>query len=287
MGAWSASITGNDTAQDLIEEYKIAFSLYDVETALVKLDECIKKEMFDESDEPEWADYKYSLADFMWKKGILTDEVRDSVIDMIDSGFGLDLWEDAGSKALEERKKVLEKFREKITSEQCAPKKIKFDVYDDIFEDGEYIAVKLKTIVKNKRVGTHEWMLEKRFGEYDGKYVVMRKICSFSKRVSSLVPDMYDHEAIFQFFKGVYDDPQSIDIDKLEATPLSAFGRPYMCTYSKMAAFKRRGCVVIGRKPVGEDAKNIDINDCTCFGWGTWDDPDYQLILAALDLNRH
>ena len=38
MGTWSASITGNDTAQDLMKEYTVAFYKYPVDEALEKLD---------------------------------------------------------------------------------------------------------------------------------------------------------------------------------------------------------------------------------------------------------
>ena len=44
--------------------------------------------------------YYYSLADYMWKKGILTDEVGEKAAAMINSGFGLDIWEKAGEKTL-------------------------------------------------------------------------------------------------------------------------------------------------------------------------------------------
>lgn len=91
-GAWGASITGNDTAQDLISEYRAAFFYFDVETALKKIDEHVRNEGFDEADEEEWCNYYYSLADFMWKKGILTDSVKAKALEMIDSGFGLEAW---------------------------------------------------------------------------------------------------------------------------------------------------------------------------------------------------
>ena len=121
MGAWSTSINGNDTAEDLKSEYTVAFWKFEVPEALRLLDEYVRQD-FDESDPEEWVNYYYSLADFMWKKGILTDEVRDKAIAMIDSGFGLDLWEEAGEKTLQSRKKVLAEFREKLLSPQ-PPKK--------------------------------------------------------------------------------------------------------------------------------------------------------------------
>ena len=52
MGAWGAGITSNDTAQDLLNEYKAAFFYYDVDTAVKKIDEYVRT-MFDETDEEE------------------------------------------------------------------------------------------------------------------------------------------------------------------------------------------------------------------------------------------
>ena len=44
MGAWSVSITGNDTAQDLLVEYAAAFSRYAPEEALARLDEYVRRD---------------------------------------------------------------------------------------------------------------------------------------------------------------------------------------------------------------------------------------------------
>ena len=105
MGAWSVSITGNDTAHDLLSEYTAAFYKYETEEAVKRIDNYVRTNMFDESDEEEWCNYFYSLADFMWKKGILTDEIKEKAIRMIESGFGLELWKEAGEKTFEKRKK--------------------------------------------------------------------------------------------------------------------------------------------------------------------------------------
>ena len=107
MGAWGVGITSNDAAQDLKSDYQAAFAYYDIETALAKIDEYVRLDGYDESDESDWCDYYYSLANFMWKKGILTDEVRDTAVHMIDTGFGLDMWANEGEKTLNKRKKAL------------------------------------------------------------------------------------------------------------------------------------------------------------------------------------
>ena len=49
MGAWSTSINGNDTAEDLKQEYTVAFWKFEVPEALRLLDEYVRQN-FDESD---------------------------------------------------------------------------------------------------------------------------------------------------------------------------------------------------------------------------------------------
>ena len=49
MGAWSTSVTGNDTAADLKDEYTCAFYRYPQEEALQKIEAYVRG-MFDESD---------------------------------------------------------------------------------------------------------------------------------------------------------------------------------------------------------------------------------------------
>lgn len=114
MGVWGTSVTGNDTAMDLYIEYSAAFYKYDTEKALAIIDNYVRTSMFDETDEEEWCNYVYSLADFMWKKGILTDSVRDKAVGMIDSGFGLELWAEAGQKTLNSRKKILQNSKKRF-----------------------------------------------------------------------------------------------------------------------------------------------------------------------------
>ena len=60
MGVWSASITGNDLANDLLSEYTAAFSYYDVQTALEKIESYVRNEEgCRESDPGEWCSFFY------------------------------------------------------------------------------------------------------------------------------------------------------------------------------------------------------------------------------------
>ena len=205
MGAWGVGITSNDAAQDLKSDYQAAFAYYDIEIALAKIDEYVRLEGYDESDESDWCDYYYSLANFMWKKGILTDEVRDTAVNMIDTGFGLEIWTDEGEKTLNKRKKVLAEFREMLLSPQPAKKKIKVDLYlNSVFDIGDYVAFRLQTMDKSYLVKKSSFD-EDYFRSMDGKYVVIRKVQDHISYQSKIVPEVADHWIIYQLYCAFFD----------------------------------------------------------------------------------
>lgn len=206
MGAWGVGITSNDTAQDLKEEYKAAFSYYDVETALAKIDEYVRKNGYDESDESDWCDYCYSLANFMWKNGILTEKVRDTAVNMIDTGFGLEIWADEGEKTLNKRKNTLADFKEMLMSAQFEKKKIKVNLHlNSVFDVGDCVAFKLQT--KNKHYLEDKSNFdEDYFRSMDGKYVVIRKVQDHISYRSKIVPEVADHWIIYQLYCEFFDE---------------------------------------------------------------------------------
>lgn len=260
MGSWNVTINGNDTALDLKKDYQAAFLYNDVDTALQKIDNYILSK-FDETDEEEWCNYYYSLADFMWKHGILTDKVRDCAVSMIDSGFGLDIWAEAGNKTLEKRKKVLAEFRNKLLSPQPPKKKIKINLYlSTIFETGDIVAIQLKT--SDKLYMDYSHFSEKFFRECDGKYVVMRKVKDHVSYASKIEPSVKDHWAIFQLYSKVFDNiPTAEELKHIPwantaETERSLFSKKYIRTNpfnglfvceSTMFYFKKRKYAVIGK----------------------------------------
>lgn len=289
MGAWSTSITGNDTAKDLALEYAAAFYKYDVEEALRRIDQYIREEM-DEADEEEWCNYMYSLADFMWKKGILTESVQKKVVEMIDSGFGLELWAESGKKILDARKKNLEIFRSKILSPQPPKKKIKPNVYTEhIFENGDIVAVQLQTAAKPYTEQKKRPLSEEEFHSLDGKYVFMQLIDCKASWSSIIVPEVKDYWAYFRLFDGIYDEiPDQIDLSSLKDAMIhqgSLISSVFYCECS-MFYFKRRNYrVICNRKDFSKD--NTAQSSIGIF-WGInrpWVNPDSQLV-ATMGIER-
>ena len=285
MGTWNTSVTGNDTAKDLYIEYTAAFYKFDVEEALKRIDSYIRTEMFDESDEEEWCNYIYSLADFMWKKGILTDLIRNKAIEMIDSGFGLELWQEAGQKTFDSRKKKLTEFKEKLLSPQPPKKKIKPNVHTErIFDDGDIIAVQLQTSGKPYTEQDSKPISEEDFHNFDGKYVLMQLVNCYASCTSCIVPEVKDYWACFRLFDGIYDTvPNDVDLLSLKDALIhqgQKISSIFTCE-SNMFYFKRRNYkVMCNRKDL---LSGLDTNSNNSIFWGInkpWSNPDSKIVAA-------
>ena len=258
MGTWSTSITGNDTAQDLIPEYQAAFYYYDLETALSKIDQYVRSQGIDEQDKEEWCNYYYSLAAFMWKNGILTEDVKGNVIKMIDDKFGLEVWTGSGNRVLNKRVKALSELREKMLSPLPAKKKININLYlNSIFETGDIIAFQLKTFDKEyitKLSNCKPHFDEDFFKKADGKYVVVRKLYDNISYRSGIVPEVADHWAVFQLYSKIFDKVP--DVSELKGVKWAKTGEDFgkfVCE-SSLLYFKKRNYSIIGK-----DTKNIAI----------------------------
>lgn len=279
MGTWNASINGNDTAQDLKPEYQAAFFYNDVETALAKIDAFVRND-FDETDEEEWSCYFYSLAEFMWKHGILTNEVRDRAVEMIDSGFGLDIWEAEGKSTLNKRKKVLAEFREKLLSPQPPKKKIRFHLHiKPIFQTGDLIALQLKT--HDKQYPAHSKLGEQFFRSFDGKYIVLRKAGDKVNQYSSIEPQLKDHWAVFQLYNKIFEKcPTKAELENIPFVP-TRDGSTFTSESSLFHLKKRNFCVI------GNDLHNLpqvtNRNGLSHVFWGIstqWGCPELDIITA-------
>ena len=282
MGAWNASINGNDTAQELKSEYQAAFFYNDVETALAKIDTYVRS-MFDESDEEEWSCYFYSLAEFMWKHGILTEDVRARAIDMIDSGFGLEIWELEGTSTLNKRKKVLAEFRGKLLSPQPPKKKIRFNLHmKPIFQTGDLVALQLKTL--DKHYPAHSKLGEDIFKGYDGKYIVLRKVGDEISQYSSIEPQLKDYWAKFQLYNAIFDDcPSAEQLRNVPFVPTR--DNSTFTSESSLFHLKKRNCRVIGNNQ--DDLPEFNKTHGLSFiFWGIsnlWGSPELDILTAILN----
>lgn len=266
MGTWGVSVSANDLAQDLKDEYRAAFFYNDVPTALEKIDAYVRREIGDETDEDQWADYIYSLADFMWKKGILTTERKSKALEMISTGYGLEIWAESGDKVLAARKAALRKFEEQLIDSMPEKKRITMDVnMDRIFKPGDIVAFKLLTEGKEYYTSWIKEFPQDTFIKCHGKYVVCQLIEHYPSWKSSVEPKVSDNWCIFRLFDKVFDSlPKVEDIFQLPDADFLIYNRlhtPYFSCESKMYYFKKRGYVLLGNDLEGVDQykQNEDI----------------------------
>lgn len=244
MGTWSCSITGNDTAKDLIREYEVAFQEDEPDEAVTKIFNYIDEYFGEYLDEVEMANIIYSLADFMWNKGVLTEEIKKIAIDMIDSNYGLDIFEEQGDKVLKKRMQVLKNFKKKLLTSQPKKKKITLSFYtDSIFNPGDVITYKLKT--KDLDCSMYEEIDIQKIQKYHDKYIVLRKLFDNIAYTSSINPKIQDKWAVFQILPIVFDnEPKEEDLIKYFDHDIKT--DEMIETESKLFYFKKRDYKLLG-----------------------------------------
>ena len=119
MGSWSTAIFSDDTACDVRDDYKdyIGDGYSSSEATNLIITEW--QQSLDDPDEE--TVFWLSLAVTQWNIGRLEKKVKDKAISIITSGADLERWEGQSRK---QRKKVLEKTKDKIESPQPKEKKI-------------------------------------------------------------------------------------------------------------------------------------------------------------------
>ena len=111
MGAWNATIFGNDTSLDVKEEFFRRFNLgEEVEN--------IKNSLLLEEDDEDRFNVIFALAHCMWEVGQLDDEFLNKIKNIIANQEDLRVNEELGAddKFIKQRSKNLEKFFKKIST---------------------------------------------------------------------------------------------------------------------------------------------------------------------------
>lgn len=118
MGAWNATIFGNDTSLDIKEEF---FRRYNLGEEVEDIKNSLLLEAYDEDR----FNVIFALAYCMWEVGQLDNKFLNEVKNIIDNEEDLKVNEELGADAkfIKQRIKNLEKFLEKISIKKEKPKK--------------------------------------------------------------------------------------------------------------------------------------------------------------------
>jgi Domain of unknown function (DUF4259) len=121
VGAWGPGIFSDDTAADIRGDYREL--LEDQVPDSEAMRRVIEAYRHLDADEEHILWLALAAAQFQW--GRLDDDVKRQALQVIDSGRGLELWQEAGAKELSKRKAALEKLRNQLTGPQPAKKTVR------------------------------------------------------------------------------------------------------------------------------------------------------------------
>ena len=123
MGTWNTKINGNDTFQDIYQNF---FDLYNQGQNPVDISKQIQDdfaEMFNDYDDKNNSLFGLTLA--QWETKSLDPTVYKQVKEIIETDNDLEVWKGLGAdnKTIEKRKKELNKFLTQISTEREKPKR--------------------------------------------------------------------------------------------------------------------------------------------------------------------
>ncbi|MFD2035183.1 hypothetical protein ACFSKL_10295 [Belliella marina] len=144
MGSWGTGISSNDIFEDIKDEF---FELYNDgyepnEIAQKLIDS--NQEIVNDYEEAN--NFWFALALCQWECKLLEPRILMRVTQIIESGNDIKLWKELGADKSEvtKRKKILEKFLEKLNSEKKNPKRREKKIFrDSIFKKGHCLSVQL------------------------------------------------------------------------------------------------------------------------------------------------
>lgn len=144
MGTWGTGISSNDVYEDINYEF---FELYnqgmEVSAITLKLIQ-ENKELIDSHEDQN--NFWIAIAKSQWECKDLDPKIFNQIKDIVESGKDIKLWKqlDASESDLTKRKKVLENFLNKISTEKKTARRRKVKkLRNAIFEKGDCLIFKL------------------------------------------------------------------------------------------------------------------------------------------------
>ncbi len=230
MGSWGTGIYSNDTAQDLKEELKDIYGYYDDPKDSDKhIFEMYKSTVEQKWIDDDYASFWYALADWQWKHGILTEEVKNKALELLSVYAGIEDWEaDASKRDVEKRKAVLNKLKEQLMSEQPPCKKPKFRVAKPKHKVGDIIIFKTYSdetdwyehwkihsfraplIFKDESIASVRYSDDVRYDNV-GKYTAVLCIGSTKEPYSKNLPDVMNEHSLYVWYDYLSDVKPTVE----------------------------------------------------------------------------
>jgi hypothetical protein len=203
MGTWGTAIFSDDFAADVKREYQtlLAFGTPPMEAYQLVREYFIKDQDEDDND---YHTFFFAIASIQRKYGLLTQEVKDTALKIIDSGESMEIWEEsADSKEVAKRKSVLEKLKADLLSPPLPQRKVsKLRFQKHRWDVGDIISCKI-ILDRDKYRWTHNKYVLFRVTEIDKN--------SLSRIKSDLVYDEWVRVILYDWMGDNIPDETAIE----------------------------------------------------------------------------
>lgn len=233
MGAWGTGINSCDIAEDVRDACKEIYSFYDVEEGTKRVITAFQGISDQDFVDGEYASFWYAFAYWLWKHGMLNQEVKEKALQLLDDYAGLDEWE--GSDVLK-RKKALDKLKQQLLQPQSDMKKPRLKALKKKHAPGDVI------IFKAGRPEFNMWEFSRicpsccfespklRYNEFklkdverysgNGKWMAVLCVGSVKIKHSIYVDDVFDEFELYVWYDYLsYEQPSLNDLKKCGFLP--------------------------------------------------------------------
>lgn len=223
MGTWGVGIYDNDLAEDVRQACKDIFAYYEVEEGNQKIFLHFRELLNQKPSDDDYASFWYALANWQWKHGLLTEDVKEKAIKLLSEYAGIDMWkEDGTNRDTERRKKVLESLLIQLQKNQPPLKKPKLHLAKPKHKSGDIILFKATDY---RDEWNSEWKIEnfrpafifkspelsktksEEVSGYDahGKYMAILCVGTVKEPHSEYLPEVFDEYSVYVWYNYLSD----------------------------------------------------------------------------------
>lgn len=233
MGSWGTGIYSNDTSEDVRDICKEIFPFVSVEEGnqiiFKEYKELIEQNRIDD----DYASFWYALADWQWKHGILSEQIRSKTIELLNMHAGISDWEESATAAdVKKRLNVMEKLKAQLETPMPPIKipkgkllKPKHKVGDVIiFEAGVKGTKYNDGIWENTRITPYPFYADSIIRDFEmdlttpivveNQYLAILCVEISKELHSKYLPELYDEHSVYVMYD--YCDKQKPSLDILQ-----------------------------------------------------------------------
>lgn len=230
MGSWGTALYSNDTSCDVRDMCNEVYPLVGIEEGtkliLEEYSDTVNSDIIDN----DYADFWFALADWQWKHGILTDEIKIKTISLLEAHTGIDEWEESGTAAdIKKRLAVMDKLLQQIKSPQPEIKIPKAKIAKPKHKPGDIII--FRTCDKDYEYADSVWNIDAcGFTDFYNeeiasklpkdisppyeaykKYMAILCVGTIREPHSQYVPEVMEEHSIYAYYDYINDKKPTLD----------------------------------------------------------------------------